>query len=293
MTVVGGQAAGSHEGGPPLAQRVEVARVRGGVPAGNLRQRLDVRAPPAAVGMDDGIRTERRDDPFAQSLAGQVGVVPQVAAGRVGGRDQLDREPVEQLLRAELRLGDPGRDLVVDPVGRVGAGYQVDTEDLDELVFQPVPRRRSPVQLPVFAEGPPDGARVGLDGCAVGPRDAQGGKAHALGHEHAGDVMVGYHQQVGRIGERLVAREKLRLDVAVPADQRQRGGVLVDLAGDGTLALVERQRAVRMERERSGHQPSSIEYGSSKCLRAHGFTSGLALSIASPGHRDRGTLTAV
>ena len=83
-----------------------------------------------------------------------------VGRGGVGGGDDLDVEPVQQGARTELGLGHPGGDLVVDGIGRLGARHQVDPEDLDELVLQPVARRGAAVELPVLAERPPDLARV-------------------------------------------------------------------------------------------------------------------------------------
>src|SRR5205814_7584181 len=196
VPVVGGQTAGRDEGRAPLAQRREITGVRRGVLAGDLAERLDVSRPRGAVEVDDGVRAERRDDPLPEALFGEARVVAQVAAGRVGRGDQLGMEPVEQLPRPEVRLGDPGGDLVVDLVGGLRTRYERDAEHLDQLVLQPVSRRRAPVQLPVRAEGTPDRPRVGLHRPAVRPGYAERLGAYPLGEQHPGDVVVRYDQQL-------------------------------------------------------------------------------------------------
>ena len=66
-----------------------------------------------------------------------------------------------------------GGDLVIDGVGRLGARHQIDPEDLDELVLQPVTRGGAAEELPVLAERTPDLPGVGLDRAAVDPRHAE------------------------------------------------------------------------------------------------------------------------
>jgi hypothetical protein len=83
-------------------------------------------------------------------------MVAQIRGSRIRRGDDLDIEAVEQRPWTELRVGHTISDLVIDRVGSLGARDQIDTEDLDELVLQPVARGRAAEELPVFAERTPD-----------------------------------------------------------------------------------------------------------------------------------------
>ena len=94
----------------------------------------------------------------------------------------------------------------------------------------------------------PDLAWVGLDSRAVAGGNAQLLEPHALRVEHPGDVVIGDDQQRRRIGEWLVGREHLRIDVAVRADQRQRLDAGIEVGGDCPRGGIRIEVSMRVHR---------------------------------------------
>ena len=73
----------------------------------------------------------------------------------------------------------------------------------------------------VLREAAPDLARIGLDGAAVAPGDAELLQPDALAVEHAEDVVVRHHEEAGRVGKGLVLRIPARIRVPVRRHDRQ------------------------------------------------------------------------
>jgi hypothetical protein len=79
--------------------------------------------------------------------------------------------------------------------------------------------------VPVVGQQPPDGPAVGLHRLVGGAgRHTEPPGRDALAQQHPGHVVVGHHEQLGRVAERFVVGQDARVDVAVRADQRQVGG---------------------------------------------------------------------
>ena len=82
-------------------------------------------------------------------------------------------------------------------------------------MIEPQAGRRAGEETVMLGEAPPDASRIGFDRAAVDARHAEILQRHALAVEHAKDVMVRRHEELRRIGERLVLREPARIGVAV------------------------------------------------------------------------------
>src|SRR5690606_7642267 len=80
-------------------------------------------------------------------------------------------------------------------------------------------------------------------------------QADALAVEHAEHVVVRHQQQLGGVGEGLVAGPPGRIGVAMRADDRQPGHLRVQATGDRALRGIGREQAVfvQAERLRGGH----------------------------------------
>ena len=93
---------------------------------------------------------------------------------------------VEQGPGPAVGLGQPGRHVVVDVVGRLCGGHELDAEDLPQRMVEPEARRRRPEPVVVGGEGPPHLAAVD-DGVAARPverADAEALERHALAVQH-------------------------------------------------------------------------------------------------------------
>ena len=155
---------------PAGPQRGQVAGVRAGVLAGDLAEPVHVGRPAVELHVDHVVGAERGDHPAARpapAVGGELGVLAEVVQRRLGGGQHLDAEPLEQRPGPEVRLGEPGRDLVVDGVGGVRAQRGVHPEHVAEGLLQPEPGRGAPEQVPVRGEAPPDHPAVGLHRAAV------------------------------------------------------------------------------------------------------------------------------
>ena len=161
-------------------------------------------------------------------VGGERCVHREVVHGVVGGGEHLDAEALEQGARAVRGVAESSGDLVVDGVGRLGRGLDVDVEERGELVRQPVARCGAGVEVPMARERAPGLARVGGPAAA----DAEGREVDACGVQQARDVVVVRDEQVGRVGERLVIEQQRRGDVAVRGDDRQLRHRFVQPPGD-------------------------------------------------------------
>ncbi len=172
VAVVGGGGAGGDERGASGPQRGQVAGVRAGVLAGPVAEPVHVRRPALELHVHHVVRAERGDHPAARpapAVGGELGVLREVVQRRLGGGEDLDVEPLEQRPGPEVRLGEPGRDLVVDGVGGARAKRGVHPEHGAEGLLQPEPRRGAPEQVPVRGEAPPDrSGRRSPPGCRRG-----------------------------------------------------------------------------------------------------------------------------
>src|SRR5471030_28279 len=104
------------------------------------------------------VRAEGRNDPPPEAGLPQPRMVSQIRGRRVGCRDELDLEAVQQVQRSEGGVVQREGERVIQPVGGLRARLDVDTEDLDQLVLEPVAGRGAPEEVPACAEAAPDGA---------------------------------------------------------------------------------------------------------------------------------------
>gem|GEM_PF-6743295 len=219
------------------------------IDTGELSQLCYVGPPAWSIEVGNGIGTEGRKHALAQTVGGQLDMVAEVRGGRVCRRDDLDIEAIKQFSRAESRVGNAIGDLVIDGIRGFGTRNLINAEDLDELVLQPIARRRTAEELPILAEGVPDLPRVGLDRATIEPRHSKASRLDALRCQHAEHVMIRNYQQLRRVGERRILREHLWFHVSVHADKRQILRRVIDFSGDAPLLCRERKSAVRVELE--------------------------------------------
>ncbi len=126
--VVGGDRAVGLEEGAAVLLGGDVALV-GGVSTPATSPRRSTSAFHVGFSARVLVRAEGRDDGAAPLLARGDGlVVGQVVHRVVLGGDELDPEAVEQFARAELVRREGRVDAVVDLVGRLGRGHEVDAE---------------------------------------------------------------------------------------------------------------------------------------------------------------------
>jgi hypothetical protein len=231
-------------------ESVEKAVVARGVHPGEVRQLSYVGTPGRSIEVCQAVGPEGWKNTLAETVGGKLRMVPQVRGCGVRSGDDFDVEAVEQCARTERGIGHASGDPVIDGVGRLGARDQIDPEYLDELVFQPVARRRTAEEFPVLAEPAPDLSRVCLNWTPIEPRHPDLSRLDALGGQHPEDVVIGNDQQLRRVGELYVIGERLRFHVAVHADKRQVFGCAVDFPGEAPLFCWKRESTVRVEVER-------------------------------------------
>src|SRR6185437_8299693 len=71
--------------------------------------------------------------------------------------------------------------------------------------------------------------------------------------EHAEQVVIGGEQQLGRVAERLVAREPFRVGVPVGTEDRKRSHACVQLASDRAHVRIQGKQAVGVQNEALRH----------------------------------------
>ena len=161
-------------------------------------------------------------------------VPAQVVERAVGRGDHLDAEALEQRARPEARLGRGSCGDVRRRSRRrcrPTAG-SLDAEDVLEGMVEPQARRRA---AEAGGSSRRTGARSARGSVSTGPPSTRGtprsASAHALGMQHAEDVVVGDDEELRRIGEGRVLGEPARVGVAVGADDRQRRDGRVEAPG--------------------------------------------------------------
>lgn len=169
--------------------------------------------PVGRTDLEVAVGPERREHPAGERrVLRQQPVVGEVVARVVRRGQDLDAEPLEQGPGPELRGRQRRGDAVVDLVGGVGRGADVDAEEFHQLDLHPVAHRGPAVGGPVLAERPerPAGP-VGVQGGA----HPQVAEVDALGVQHPRHVVVGGDEQRRRVPEGGVVGEPRRRHVAV------------------------------------------------------------------------------
>jgi hypothetical protein len=94
--------------------------------------------------------------------------------------------------------------------------------------------------VPLLGETPPSLPRIG------GARRIQTylGKVHAGGMEYPGDVVISRDEQLGRVAERLILHEQLRIDMTVGRNDRSRRDLRVQLACEAAQTVVDREQRI-------------------------------------------------
>ena len=170
---------------------------------------------------------------------------------RLGRRDHFDVKALEQRPRAKLGPGETAVDEIEHTVRRLGSEPFADAEHFVERVIEPEARRRSPEKRIAVGENVPDLARVLLDRSTVAPRNAEVLEADALAIEHPEHIMIRRNEQGGRIGERCVVGEPLRIGMPMRAHDRQVLHRRVQCAGERALARLRGEQTVGIELERN------------------------------------------
>src|SRR5690606_33149325 len=119
-------------------------------------------------------------------------------------------------------------------------------------------------EVEVLGKQLPDAPRVLLHRAAVERRDAETLEGDALRVEHARHVVVGDDEQRCRVGEPLVGREQLRIDVAVRADEGKACDAFVQRRRDAARLGLRIEVAVRVQHVRectAGLPPVAREAG--------------------------------
>ena len=249
-----GRAEFLEEGAPP-AMRVEIARPIAGIAAGDLGELVEIGGKALEVGVDDRVRPIGRDDAAGPAAVSDHQVPLQVVERAFRGGDRFDVEALEQGTRPVAVLRKQRGDRVVVAVGRRGAERLVDAEQVGQHMVEPQPGRRSPEQMIVAGEQPPDLAPVGLDRRAVAGRHAEILEPHALAEQHAEDVVVRHDEQLRGIGERLVQRIPARVGVAVRADDRQVLDAGMEVAGNRPRPLFGGEQQIGIDQLAHGSGP--------------------------------------
>ena len=161
VAVVGGGCAHRLEEGAAVSERVQIALVGADVLAGDLAELLDVVDESGVLGVDDGVGTERGQDPALPARGLDRLVILQRVERRVGGREDLDAELLEESAGAELRRLQLLRDEVVVGIGVVRAQALGQAKLLLKGVVDPEPGGRSAEEVVVLRKDAPDLARVG------------------------------------------------------------------------------------------------------------------------------------
>ena len=139
---------------------------------GACSRELGDRLPPTARRQaKHGVRTKRGNHPAAPTRPLNRRVMLQRIARRIGRREHVDVEALEERARTELRRREPFGNGVVRPV-RVVAIEHLDTKQLVQLVVEPESSRRTTKDVIMLGESPPRIAGTALDGGMIAPRHA-------------------------------------------------------------------------------------------------------------------------
>src|SRR5205823_6484922 len=204
---------------------------------------------------EHGVGAETGNHPAFPAGSADGTVMVERIARRIGRREHFDVEALEQRPRQELGGRELLRDLVVDARGCLTRQAVADAEDLVQLVIEPGAGGRAAEQVVLVGEPLPDFARICLDGCApparpappVPARHTERFERNAASIQHAQDVVVGLDDQRGGLRKPLVPRQDTRVHVAVGGHDRQRPGLVVQLARDAPDGRIGIEKAVRFE----------------------------------------------
>ena len=94
----------------------------------------------------------------------------------------------------------------------------------------------------------PDFARITFNRRPVAPLDTQILKLHTLTVQHPENIMIGHHQQAGRIGKRLVLGIPAGIGMAMRGYNRQIFDAVIEAAGNGAGLRFRRQDPIRMKK---------------------------------------------
>ena len=226
MTVIGRGRAGLGEHRAALAMRLQIAAPGVHVLIRQLAEALQRRGECLVVRIYHGVGTISSDHAAAPAAARDRSMRIERVDRRFGRRQHLDVEPLEQPARSELILHQLLADDVEVVVGGVGFESDLHLEHFRKDIVQPQRRGRAAKQMKPRCEHPPRSAWVSGRRAAA-RSDTERIEIDALAVQHAIQVVVRREQQFGRVGERLVPGEPLRIGVAVRTDDRQLGNFTV------------------------------------------------------------------
>ncbi len=252
--VVGGRGAGAGEHGAALAVGGQVAVPEIDVLAGQQAEALDLGPEGLVLGVGHGVGAVGGDHPSAPAALVDRRVAGEVVVGTFGGGQDLDVEAVEQSARAEGGRLQHLADAVEIEVGGVSLQRHVEAEHFLEHMVQPDRGRRAAEQAHVLGQQAPGLAGLGPD-LAGAVRHAELLQRDALAEQHAVEIVVRRQQQAGRVGERRVGREPLRIGMPVRADDRQAGHIVIQTPRDRPDLGFGREKTIRIKLQRPGHRP--------------------------------------
>jgi hypothetical protein len=167
-------------------------------------------------------------------------VVVQRIERRIGRRQHFQIKTLVKSARQELRRAKFFRDRVEVQIGGRFRQSLIQPEKFLEGEVQPNARRCSAEQIVMASKDVPDSARIlqfRLANLEILKRDS-------LAVERAIDVVVGLHEELCRIRERLVPGKPRRLRMPVRTNDRQRSDLFIEcLGGLSVLASAGNRRS--------------------------------------------------
>ena len=198
-------------------------------------------------GSTTGIGAIRRDHTSLPAALADGDVMHEVVERRLGGRQRLDVESLEQRTWTKVGFLQPLGYAIVGRIGVLGRQRNRRVEDARQHPVEPHARRRAAEQVIVRREQAPDLARIPLGVAAVDARDAEVLELDALAVEHAKYVVVGRQQQARGIGEVAVVRKPFRVGVTMRADDRQVFDELVEVPCNRSRGRIGREKPIGIE----------------------------------------------
>ena len=220
---------------------VQIAVPRGRIFTGDRAQFGDIVREPFEFGIDHGIGAIGGDHPALPTAFADLAVPFQIVQRAFGRGQRLDLEAVKQCAGAEIILRQFRVDMVVIHIRRFGRERHIQTENMFKRMVQPHRRRRAAQQVVMLGKAFPDQARIGFGRAAVNSGHTQIGQGHTLRHQHAEDVVIGDHEQLGGVRETFVFRKPLRIAVTVGRNNRQVCHAFIQRARQTTQACFDRK----------------------------------------------------
>src|ERR1700693_3282926 len=140
---------------------------------------------------------------------------------RLGGRNHLDVEALEQRARTKRWKSKTFVDVIEQAIGGFGRQTLLNAEDLVERVIEPEARGRASEQVIVGREGSPDLARILFAAAAIAARNAEILEPYALAVEHPEDIVIRRDEQRRGVAEWLVVGVPPGVGVTGGAYERQ------------------------------------------------------------------------